>query len=124
MVVGGALVLLHERRDHHVVRAEQAHLLEDFTLGALSDREHRNHGGDAEQDAQRGERSPQLVVLHRFDRRAHAESNVRDELAAQLGEVHRTGGGTAMPPRGAVSPPATGRLSRTEAGRRVSAIRS
>jgi len=42
----------------------------------------------------------------------------------QLGEVHRTGGGTAMPPRGAVSPPATGRLSRTEAGRRVSAMRS
>ena len=124
LVIGGALVLLHERRDHHVVRAEQAHLLEDFPLGALPDREHRNDGGDAEQDAQRGEGSAQLVVLHGFDRRAHAESDVRDELAAQLGDVHRTGGGAAMSPRGAVSPPATGRLSRAEAGRRVSAIRS
>jgi hypothetical protein len=46
------LLLLHERRHDHVVGAEELHLLEDLRFGPLADREHRDDGRDAEQNAQ------------------------------------------------------------------------
>ena len=45
------LFLFHERRDHNIVCAEEAHLLEDFLLGAVADGEHGNDGRDTEENA-------------------------------------------------------------------------
>ena len=70
IVVDLPFFLLDDRRDDDVVRAEQLHLLEDLLLGAVADREHRDHRRDAEQDAERREAGAQLVVRDRFGRRA------------------------------------------------------
>src|SRR5262249_45166940 len=60
---------------------------EDLGLGALSDREHRDHRRDAEQDAERRERRAQLVVPHRLDGGAHRERDMRRKRAPQLRET-------------------------------------
>ena len=73
VLVDLAFLLLDDRRDDDVVRAEQLHLLEDLLLGAVADREHRDHRRDAEQDAERREARAQLVVPDRLGRGAAAE---------------------------------------------------
>ena len=45
------LEMFHDRRDHNIICAEKAHLLEDLLLGTLSDREHGDDRRDAEQNA-------------------------------------------------------------------------
>src|SRR5438067_392297 len=45
------LLLLDQRRDHDVVGAEETHLLENLLLRARADREHRDDGRDAEENA-------------------------------------------------------------------------
>jgi hypothetical protein len=74
-----ALFLLHDGRDDDVVGAQQLHLREDLLLGTVADGEHRDHGGDAEEDAERREAGAQFVVHHGLGRDAPAEQHVRDE---------------------------------------------
>ena len=68
VLVDLAFLLLDDRRDDDVVRAEELHLREDLLLGAVADREHRDHRRDAEQDAERRQARAQLVVRHRLGR--------------------------------------------------------
>ena len=64
---------------HHddVVRAKQLHLRENFLLGAIADRKHRDHRRDAEQNSERRKSRAKLVVNDCLGSRLTAESDVR-----------------------------------------------
>ena len=101
------LLLLDERRDYDVVRAEELHLLEDLGLGALADGQHGDHRGDAEQDAERSEGGAERVVANRLEgrpdteqtcaaRRGHARGH---DLHGQRGDRVSLRGGRPSRPR-------------------------
>jgi hypothetical protein len=108
-VLGFLFLLLDDRLDDEVVRAEQLHLGENLLLGALSDREHRDHRRDAEQNAERCQPGTHPVVRDRVERDPHRRQRVRAERRAELGqgiqtEWHATASSSCPEPREPESP--------------------